>query len=481
MNRARARVQAWALPATWRGVRFRSSVGAAIVVALALGGGTALALRALAAGLARTSQSAAISRATQVAKTVRTEGVTGLTADLSGTGALGQGVQVLDGASRVVATSRPRTAAVPWIVGPFSSASPILVSASAIIPALDPDERFLMTTVDATHDEARYHVIVAVPVSSQEEAVRAVASYLVIADPILTLLVAVATFIAVDRTLRPVEAIRRRVESIDHQGLSARVPIPESRDEVARLARTMNSMLERLQSAHDAQERFVADASHELRSPLATLRTSIEVAAADPSGRIFADLHQGMDEEAERMSRLIEDLLILARVDQGSAPALQLDVDLDDVVDSEVRRLRMHTGLVVAAVVVPVRCTGDPRMLAQVVRVLTENARRHAHSRIELSLERRGGEALISVADDGAGVPMAERQRIFERFVRLDVSRTRADGGTGLGLAIAKDIVERHHGRIWLTDRDGGGVRFVVAIPLAASRISRQPPEDARR
>jgi signal transduction histidine kinase len=253
------------------------------------------------------------------------------------------------------------------------------------------------------------------------------------------------------RFLAPVERIRSEVASIS---LNQRVHQPPGDDEIARLARTMNGMLDRLEDALRRQQRFVADASHELRSPLTRIRTELEVDGGDPS--VLA--------EVVGMQRLVDDLLLLARADAGVASDRREPVDLDDLVLREVRRaravgrVRLDIAGVSAAQVI-----GDPDELARAVRNLVDNAERHAAGRVTLTLAEVGDAAVFTVEDDGPGIPVEARGRIFERFGRLDDARARDRGGAGLGLAITREIVHRHGGTVVVEARS----RFVVRVPAA--------------
>jgi hypothetical protein len=247
--------------------------------------------------------------------------------------------------------------------------------------------------------------------------------------------------------------------------LGRRVPVPPARDEVGRLAETMNGMIARLQDAQGVQRRFVADASHELRSPLATIATGLELMQNGTADRSTVTALRG---ETSRLNKLVEGLILLARADERGLRPRREEVDLDEVVDQE--RGRPADGAVVAEVqAAPVRVVGDRGQLARVVRNLVDNARRHARSRVLVTAGREGDTAVLEVADDGPGVPAADRARVFERFVRLDDARARSDGGSGLGLAIVAEVVAAHGGSVEVTDAPGGGALFRVRIPAAAA------------
>nr|WP_275940923.1 HAMP domain-containing sensor histidine kinase [Nocardioides zeae] len=289
--------------------------------------------------------------------------------------------------------------------------------------------------------------------------------------PVAVLLVGATTWVVTGRALRPVEAIRAQVAAIGGDDLAARVPVPPSRDEVARLATTMNGMLERLERSADQQRRFVSDTSHELRSPLAGLRQTAEVARSHPDAIDRAELTEAVLEETARMQHLVEQMLVLTRTAEGGGGRRRTDVDLDDLVLAEATRLRrLRPDLAVdASRVVPARAHGDGPALAQVVRNLADNAARHAAGAVRLSLEVGPSQHVdVVVEDDGAGVAADDRERVFERFVRLDEARARDDGGSGLGLAIVREVARAHGGDARVETGELGGARFVVRLPVVA-------------
>ena len=288
---------------------------------------------------------------------------------------------------------------------------------------------------------------------------------LLIGLPLLVILFAAGTWLMVGRTLRPVEDIRAEVASISGQRLDRRVPTPASNDEIGRLARTMNEMLDRLEDAANRQRDFVGNASHELRSPLAAFRTQLEVAAAHPEGADWSKLAASLMADSNRMEGLVQDLLFLAREDaEDTRP--QSPVDLDDVVFEEVSRMRSAcTADVRAGGVSAAPVLGHREDLARLVRNLLDNACAHASSRVDVTLATTaGGQVELAVTDDGPGVAPEDRPRIFERFYRADPARNRQTSGTGLGLAIAAAVAEAHGGTIGVADADPGA-RFVVSLP----------------
>lgn len=293
-----------------------------------------------------------------------------------------------------------------------------------------------------------------------------VGALLAISVPLIAGVVALTTWFAVGRSLAPVERMRRQVEGMSASDLSARVDEPATRDEIGRLAHTMNGMLGRLQESQTAQRRFVSDASHELKSPLASLRQYAEVARAHPDRISAAELSDAVLDEGARLERLVQGMLVLSRADEGGLGIHVADVDLDDLLLAEAERLRAVGAIAVDVTDVhPARVRGDRGLLSQVARNLADNAARHARSRVRLGVVQTPGGAILSVEDDGGGIPAGERDRIFERFVRLDEARARDAGGSGLGLAIVREIVRAHGGEVRVDAGASGGARFSVALP----------------
>ena len=307
-------------------------------------------------------------------------------------------------------------------------------------------------------------VFVAVSVRDVEHTVNVAAEIGAIGVVLLVLALAAVMWLALGRTLAPVEAIRVQADAIAGHTLDQRVPEPVQHDEIGRLARTVNRMLGRLERSADRQRRFVADAAHELRSPIASLRVLLE-SARDRGG--VQGHEDDMLHETVRMEGLVDQLLLLARAD-ADVPWLQAStVDLDDVVDEAVAGLGPagRIGVDVSAVE-PVQVSGDPGLLERLVANLVQNALAHAQETVRVSVSRgEGGQAVLAVDDDGPGVPEDRRDDIFGRFVRLDPSRERGRGGVGLGLAIVAEIVHAHGGTVEVGDAPGGGARFVVELP----------------
>jgi len=288
--------------------------------------------------------------------------------------------------------------------------------------------------------------------------------------PVLVLGLALLTWVVVGRSLQPVEAIRSRVAEISAEALDQRVPDPGTDDEIGSLAGTMNRMLERLERSAERQRRFVSDASHELRSPLASIRAQIEVALTHPDLMDWTGVGMGVLEESRRMERLVNDLLALARADEGVIITRTEEVNLGELVASEAERvddLEVDLSAVSAA-----SARGDPLALRRVVRNLVDNAARYAKSRLSFEVQRGRKEVRIVVEDDGSGIPEEDRERVFERFTRLEQGRTEDTGGAGLGLAVVRETVKAHGGTVSVETGSSGGARMVVRLPAASGRRS---------
>jgi len=350
------------------------------------------------------------------------------------------------------------------------------------ITRFDHNLRRGMSDDEVPHDDMRvsgqrvrtqsgdYTVLVGGGSEAVEATARTVALLLACGAPIIIVVAAAASYWLVRRSLQSVDAIRSRVAEISTSDLAERVPVPTSRDEIAALAVTMNEMLARIEAGHRAQQRFVGDASHELRSPLATIISGLEVIEAHPE-LLDADLAiNTLLPEAHRMGTLIEDLLLLVRADEQSLVLRKEPVPLGDLAEVEAARVRRGAGYTVHTDISPAQLVGDAIAVSRVIRNLVDNAVRHAKSRVDIAVGSREGSAILTVSDDGPGIARAERARVFERFVRLDPDRARSGGGTGLGLAIVAEVVAAHGGTVTIDDRLGGGAKMIVAFPRHTNR-----------
>lgn len=368
---------------------------------------------------------------------------------------------------QVVASSGQIVAATDNVIDQPDALIDLAPSESASLDVPFDDEPFLVVGAAADLPSGSFTVIVGRTLDNVIESSAAVTRLLAIGAPILLFLVAAITWGVTGRALAPVESIRSEVESITSEELHRRVPVPGTADEIARLAVTMNKMLDRLEDGQGRQRRFVSDASHELRNPVATIRQHAEVALAHPESASLESLAESVLSEDLRLQRLVEDLLLLARSDEGPLDHNDI-VDLDDVVFEEIERLRhITTKSIDAGGLSAGRVLGDRKRLSRLVANLLENAARHAASGIGVSLAELGDEVVLVVDDDGPGIAPEDRQRVFERFVRLEEARDRDSGGTGLGLAIVAEVADLHRGTVRVLESPQGGARFEIRFPRA--------------
>ena len=433
------------------GVRLRTTLVAVVAVGLVLAIAGAVLVAALRRSLTDDVSDAAAFRARAVAEIVSVE----VPRTIAVADQEDEFVQLLDGNGEVLSSSAN--------VDGEAELAPGATSDDRIAVPFE-DDRFLVVAHRASTPSGPASVVVGVTLEDVDESVKVVRDLLIVGLPLLLLVVALLTWITVGRALRPVDNLRERVQAISADRLDLRVSVPPTRDEVARLATTMNEMLERLDSAQSRQRRFVSDASHELRSPVASIRQQAEVALAHPRSTATSELAAGVLAEDMRIQRLVDDLLTLARLDESMSSTDEVDVD--DILFDEVRRLGGATDKVVDVKEVSAgRVAGDAKQLRSVIVNLLDNAVRHADRVVSVSLAESDGWVLLNVDDDGRGIAPEDRSRVFERFVRLDEARTRDSGGAGLGLAIVDEIVRAHHGRVDVMESPAGGARFRVSLP----------------
>lgn len=350
-------------------------------------------------------------------------------------------------------------------------------SASRVVsdPGFAHGARAEVVVVRAQTRDGPVYVYAATAFTQADRAAGFILRAMLYAAPVFIAMVAAVTWWATRRAFRPVEAIRAELASITARALGRRVPEPPTGDEVADLARTVNHTLDRLDHAVARQRQFVSDASHELRNPIASLRLQMEVALAetDPCEPVHRTVGEALA-DTERLEALAGDLLLLARLegrpDGGGAP-----VDLGLLAAEEVARRRRTRVPVRLDIADGVHAAGDERHLSRLLANLLDNAQRYARHEVTVRVraDEPSGHAVLEVADDGPGVPPADRERVFERFTRLDEARGRETGGAGLGLAIAREIAGAHAGTLTVEDGDAGadgdagpGARFVTRLPL---------------
>ena len=464
-------------------VRVRTTLAATLIVAVALSVGSAILVNRFRQSLDNNRRNAAVARAADIASLAssgRLPSVLGLSNQDASF------AQVIDQKGTVIAASadiagegalgRPATAPGGAVVTKFAQ-SPV-----------EGSERSMLVSLPAGTAAQPLTVFTGYSLVSSDFAVRDVKLGLLIGLPILLVVVGGTAWLIVGRALRPIDAIRAEASQITTMDLHRRLPEPASRDEVARLARTMNSMLDRLEQSMEREKAFTADASHELRSPLASLRAQLEIGLAGGDATDWSATATDALVEEARIEHLVRDLLLLARLDRHnrgpSKPDALLEaipvIDLADIVAADLAARPNRPGITLTGHIderVPVAMV--PELARRLVANLVDNAQRHAASQVTITVGRAGVSAELVVRDDGPGVAAADRERIFERFTRLDVARSSDDGGAGLGLAIVKDIVDRHGGRVGFTDSPEGA-RVLVQLPVADPVEPDEPPGSGR-
>lgn len=442
-------------------VRVRTTVFATLVVAAALiVGAVALVVVQRRALLGGVDQSLT-SRVADLAGLAKRQG---LPAELTAAREEGAFTQVVDDQGAVIATSEnlrdePRPLRIVPPVGER-------VRVTRNVESLEGTFRIEVRTI--TTPAGQVTIYAGESRDAIDDATQGLGRLLAVGTPVLVGLVAFTTWRVTGRALRPVESIRSEVSEIGERDLHRRVPEPTRKDEVGRLARTMNEMLDRLDDAADRQRRFVSDASHELQSPLTSLRARFEVNLAAPREPNWRSGEAEALVEITEMQRLVDDLLTLARLEDNGTVRQLVPVDLDDVVLREAERLR---GL--GRVDVDVRrvsggqVVGDPDQLRRAIRNVVDNAERYANREVSIAVAETDAMVEVRIADDGPGIPVEHAERIFERFARLDDARVRDGASTGLGLAITREIVEVHGGRV-VVETATSGACFVLCFPLVA-------------
>ena len=439
-------------------VRVRVTAVAAIAVLLATSAGSILFVltlqRSLEAGLVSTAEQEIAAITAQLAAGASPQQV-------AITGGDDVVVQLVGTNGRVLASDHKSTMAHPMLSTPGTSQD-LRVPGEA--------DHYTVVAQRVQGDGAVGLVVVGRSTEQTDRAATIATVLLAVAVPVVVALLALAVWLSLGRALRPVEAMRREADAITSAHLDRRLVVPPGGDEIPRLAATLNEMLDRIDQSQQLQRQFVSDASHELRSPLSAIRQSAEVARSYPAHVSMSSLADDVLVESQRLENLVSALLLLARLDDADTVVDDDLVDLDDLVLEEVNRIRTLSRDVVidASHVSAGQVAGNSLLLAQVVRNLVDNAVRHARSRVAVSLGESDGRVEMFVDDDGGGISPDERERVFERFVRLDEARSRQEGGTGLGLAIVRKIVERTGGTVKLGSSPLGGARFSVVLPAAA-------------
>ncbi len=432
-------------------LRARAAIGAVGVVGVALLVGSVAMVLLTRSSLTGNVREAAELRAEDVATALEAGGAE--PADLAVEDEEDGFIQVVDATGAVVASST-NVAGLPALAELGDEASTVLDDTPV------GEDRFVVVGIDAADGEAT--VLVGRALDEADEATGALLRSLAIGVPLLLALVGFVAWRLVGRALAPVAAMTTAAREITTTDVDQRLPEPETGDEIADLARTLNAMLGRLAEARDRLSAFVADAAHELRSPVSSLRQHAEVTLEHPGSTDVTGLATVVQGESLRLQRLVEDLLLLARSEE-SAARVSVAVDLDDVVGAAADRLAPTT--IDLAGVSGGQVQGDPVALDRLVTNLLDNAVRHARTRVAVSLREADDRTVtLTVDDDGPGVAPADRRRVFERFVRLDEARSRDDGGAGLGLAIVAAVADAHRGAVAVEESPLGGARFRVTF-----------------
>ncbi|MFG2616551.1 ATP-binding protein [Streptomyces sp. NPDC048507] len=453
------------LPTT---VRARATAAAVVVVAVALAVASFALLGLLEGNLLRNAERDAAEQARTVARLAAA-------GDLDLMRPAGRGadfVQVVNARGRVLRAT-PNLAGLPAL-GPAAPLRPGTSFHTWRIRPVGGEHRQRVVQVTTQTPQGLVSVFVGTSLRDVDAADDTTTAALLAGGPLLLATVGLVTWRVTGRALRPVEAIRAEVAAISDRGLHRRVPVPPTRDEVARLAETVNATLDRLESSGIRQRRFIADASHELRSPITVLRTQLEVALAVRDPQLWPELIGGALEDVERLQQLASDLLLLARID-AAQPVAAVRLDLGDVVGDAVAARLGDRVPVRSSLAAGVAVEGSGLWLTRVVTNLLDNAQRFADGGVEVTLGVTGGAdartAVLEVRDDGPGIAPADRERVFERFARLDDARSRDHGGAGLGLAIARDLTA-HHGGTLTAEDSPRGARLVVRLPVAPPRTA---------
>lgn len=437
-----------------RSLRTRLTAAAVVVLAAAVAGGSLLLVGRLRSGLIAALDAAIAQRAQDVAAIIA-RGL--LVNPLPGAGSSDVVVQVVDPGGHVAA-STSNISGEPLLFAGAPAARPRTVT----VPELDPGSYRLVSVRIGSR-----FIDVAAPTGGITAGVSALRKDLAVGGPAVVVILGTIGWVLIGRALSPVEALRREASLLTAEGLDRRLAVPPTGDELARLAGTLNDLLARLHTSNTRQRQFVADAGHELRSPLTGLRANLEIAARHPEQTDWTAVSGEMLDDVGRLSVLVEDLVRLARLD--AAPTVEhRPVRLDLLLSREVDRAARHTPIQLGCAVTPTVVDGDDAALQRVITNLLDNAIRHAASRVDVSLRVNDETAELTVSDDGTGIPPEGRALIFERFTRLDPGRSRDQGGVGLGLAIVRQIVTTHRGTVGV-EGDPPGARFVVRLPAGAA------------
>ena len=405
-------------------------------------------------------------------------------------------IQVLDSAGQITDVSPDSDRLVPLLT-PAHAAAIARNGETTLLngPAYGMPSLIRVTAVRAADGSL---VIAAVPYSSVSSSLSVVAKALVFGTPVVFVLFTGAIWLAVGSTLRPIDLLRRGAARVTGTAVPSDLPVPEARDEVRSLALTLNDMLDRLAAAQQRQRALVSDTAHELRSPIASIRAQLEVALDHPEGQDWESTARDVHADVLRLAGLAEDLLLLARLDERAGAVGQPDratgmVDLSELSESVVARYAgarvpvvfagrgearpaASSGLDATDAVAPYLVSGDRNAMDRLLVNLIDNAVRYAKSQVTITTRHEDAWGVLTVTDDGPGIPDADLERAFDRFARLDDARSREGeegGGAGLGLAIVRATAQAYGGTAHLEPGDPAasppGLRAVVRLPVASS------------
>lgn len=375
-------------------------------------------------------------------------------------------VQLLDSQGHVLSTTKNIAGEAALIIPPvFKGSKGEVVTENRIINAFD-NVRFRLIFKQINVASKEYTVIAGYSLEKTRTSILYLIKLLFALNMLVTFLVYTVTWIVTGKALRSVEKMRSEVDQLSARDLSKRVSVPRTEDEIGRLGKTLNSMLDRLEVSDQKQRRFVSDASHELRNPLAGMRTQLEVELLYPDASKVEEGRQSLLRSTLRLQELTEDLLVLAVSDSNMLLLNRKEFDLQGIILQEVEGFPVSKEVFIdTSKVESAHISGNESQLRRVFLNLLDNANRFAESRIQVSLRVDADSVFLEVTDDGPGIPLADQARVFERFSRLDNARSRHEGGKGLGLAIAKEIVLAHGGEIGLLNGNEDA-HFVIRLPL---------------
>ena len=443
------------------GIRLRITAVAVLTVGIALAASAVFLVGLVHSRLDSAATTAATVRAQDVASLAQAGT---LPSTLALPGEESTFVQVVDATGAVIA-STGNVDGEPAVTSFRPSGTEPLTLTIPIAP-LDQPDALRVVALNTTTGDGIVTVYTGESLENAHDTTTAVVTVLAVGLPVLVLVVAAVTWWAVGRSVRPVRRITRAMADITASDLHRRVPVPAARDEIGQLALTVNETLARLDTSVEQQRRFVADASHELRGPLAALRADLEISVTHPERTSWPDVARDTLTDVERLQHLTDDLLLLARLYSNRARQ-HVQVDIAEIMTEAADAIRRDDlDLQVMGADVPMIVVGDPEQLHRMIRNLMHNAEEHAQQCITIALTNEGSTVRLQFTDDGPGVPTELRGVVFERFVRLDTARTRDTGGTGLGLAIVADVVASHHGSITVADSVPHGATFIVELPV---------------